>query len=160
MSISDMEKEINEFAEKNQKAGYDRGYKQGYKDCEAEIEMTDKSYLDGLNKTWGCIRTFASMNYEERKEIFLSADWTDFVSLSVSEAISKINEYRKIRDAISVGDEVCFPDGSKSVAIFSSDNRIALLTPEGERVTVNPQFVKKTGRHFKQIDEVLRELKE
>ena len=152
---------------------YDRGYKQGYKDGYEEghhygeidgvmnVQIDEVSYQRGLNDAWECARKIWSMSAYERAEIF--HDKNCMLEHTASEAIQMIKEYEekgKTDDEIKVGDEVDH-DGLKCVVVKVWQDCICTISQVGTTPSYTDKSVlKKTGRHFDQIEKLFKQLQE
>lgn len=150
---------------------YDRGYKQGAKDAEGEARKKaywEQGYNEGMKDAWELVRKLRHPSYgntysdNEKKDIFgyVSAD-SILTNLSASEAIQKVKEYEEKQkqddDEIKVGDEVIFPNGKKGIVWLIYGNECHTI---GDYNRVRPkEYLKRTGRHFDQIAEVLEQMK-
>lgn len=124
-------------------------------------EENKKTYEDGLNEAWELARdiiladntTFTRL----RKNVFGDDALFDIIrKYSASEVIKKIREYEEIK----VGDEVKWQNGL-GVIIEYDGYSTTVMKPNGTATIVyNETVLKKTGRHFPQIEEVLKKLKE
>lgn len=119
-----------------------------------------KTYEDGLNDAWEVVRR---LEYEltpaERVEIFGYYSPYDIIdALTPQEVIEKLEKH----DRIEVGDEVIDDAGDKGIVTRVSPDREYLTVILGDGIAIrweNKEF-KKTGRHFPQIAEVLRQMQE
>ena len=161
--------------------GYTQGYTDGFEDGKKSVEnlsekITDKdiddAYDRGLNDAWEAAGKifkgidgggfFASELIEIFGEIPLS---TILERNTPQEAIAKIKEYegKKKQDAeINVGDEVIDEFGIKAVVVrvvhYSEEDGI--LTWDGVQMAIaSANELKKTGRTFPEIVEILKELR-
>lgn len=171
------------LAQKHQ-AIFDAGYEQGYNEGTASHDGERGSiyyggygdgYKDGLNDAWKCAKKIICdvsrggySTYVLREEIFDTARISDiFLNFSVSEAIAKINEYeekqKQADNGIKVGDEVVdgevFNSG-KGIVTFASPVILYVLWYDGSTGRRKLTDVKKTGRTFPKIADVLEQLKE
>lgn len=168
--------------EQKHQAIFDAGYKQGYNDGTASHDGERGSiyyggygdgHKDGLNEAWEYVKKIACNvslgGYSTciLRETFDTASIGDiFLNFSASEAIAKINEYeekQKLADEIKVGDEVVdgevFNSG-KGIVTFVSPLLLYVLWDDGSTGRRKLTDVKKTGRHFDLVAEVLKKLKE
>ena len=147
---------------------YDEAYAQGFEDgskdkaayCELNFNHgVNKGYEDGLNAAWECIRKIWSMSAYERAEIF--HDKNCVLEHTASQAIQMIKEYEekgKTDDEIKVGDEVDH-DGLKSVVVKVWQDCVCTISQVGTTLSYTDKSVlKKTGRHFDEIEELLKQL--
>lgn len=126
-----------------------------------------KTYEDGLNEAWELARKIVCLppdggeTVEWLEDTFGTAR-TDLVlrNYSASEAIDAIENYEKIK----VGDEVVNKYGWKKVATKTHENgAITLMDSDGnftDYYKMELNDYEKTGRHFPQIEEVLKQMKE
>lgn len=128
-----------------------------------------KTYEDGLNEAWELARKIVCMpsdggESEEWLENTFGTERTDFIlkDYSASEAIDAIENYEKLK----VGDEVIDKYGWKRVITKTHNSgEITIMGCNGEfyecceKAWRMSEF-KKTGRHFSQIEEILKQLKE
>lgn len=155
------------------KAQIRKAYNKGYEDRKAEesesaraIVNTEqqKSYEDGLNDAWECVKKIYSMNNDDKEKLFDYRNTFNIVEqYTVSEVLAKIKAYEDKQDAeIKVGDEIVYSDGLKGIVVGIS-NTVGQISVLNNKYDV-PQLLvksraKKTGRTFLQIAEVLAELR-
>ncbi len=126
-----------------------------------------KTYEDGLNEAWELARKIVCLPVDgggtvEWLENTFGSSREDLVfrNYSASEAIDAAETYGKIK----VGDEVVDKYGWKKVVTKTHENgAITLMDSDGNfadyyKMEVNNY--KKTGRHFSQIEEVLKQLED
>lgn len=130
-----------------------------------------KTYEDGLNEAWEAARKIACLSsddgytMEDLIKIFgLDCVSTIFKKQSANEAVTKIKEYE---NRIEVGDEVyCLDINYPRVVtcIFevreTGDIKAVSFASSGKVCVDYVSDLKKTGRHFTQIEEVLKQMKE
>ena len=150
---------------------YQRGYKAGQ-----EIVLTgvsDKCIEKGRNEAWAAAQTIlklcCSIDNEVLNAIFGTTSVLEIVhTCPPSEAISKIKAYEEKKkqesDKIKIGDEVAFPGGTKLIVIgLSGDGKTfdgLYAGGEGVDKALDKNQVTKTGRHFSELTELLKKLKE
>lgn len=163
---------------------YDKGYKQGFNEGQAHQLASDdvfrescekSAYEKGLNDAWECARKIACDKSQNGyslytlREIFGTASLSDiFLNFSTFEAITCIKEYeekqKQADDEIKVGDEVVDECAIKHIVVTDEPNSggcISLLSNYYQTTQLYPiKKLRKTGRHFDQIAEVLEQLKE
>lgn len=157
---------------------YDKGYKQGVNDGSLDVKMrVDGAYEKGLNDAWECARKImlsdedGGIAHIDIQKIFGGSYYQAMMNYSPSEAIAKIKEYeekqKQVADEIKVGDEVyIIMENYPSVVtcIFSEsglDNPKAVHITKSGKYAVTPlSQLHKTGKHFDQIAEVLKQLNE
>lgn len=124
-----------------------------------------KTYEDGLNDAWEAARKIACLpsddGYSASKliKIFgVSCESTILRQKSAAEAIDAIETYERF----NVGDEVTDWNGEKGVItrISSDCEYIVVVLESGIAIRWKRAEFKKTGRHFSQIEEVLKQMKE
>lgn len=136
---------------------------------QADVE---ESYQRGLDDAWECARKIA-LNVEnngEMRDVFNVAICYDiFIKYSAQEAIEKIDEYEKQKNAIKIGDELeqitnsGNPTGVSCIVTNIGDDKFNGITEDGKAVTCSSQIYRwwrKTGRTFPQIEEVLKAMQE
>jgi hypothetical protein len=126
-----------------------------------------KTYEDGLNEAWELARKIGGIDNGytsgELSDIFgtCSAEYI-FDNLTISKTMDAIENSERIK----VGDEVVNKYGWKRVVTNTHINgEVTLMDSNGDfyaycRAEVNALDLKKTGRHFSQIEEVLQQIKE
>lgn len=134
-----------------------------------------KTYEDGLNDAWSAARKVfvpvdkGGLSVAEIKQTFnkARAPYHIFDNYSASEAIAKIKEYEENQkqsdDEIKVGDEIySLNKNYKSVvtAIFDTCRGVTAVyfTQNGKLAGDLLENLHKTGRHFPQIEEVLKQM--
>jgi len=146
--------------------------------CNRILELNDGKYGDGhkagLNDAWECAKkitcnvSLGGYSTYALREIFDTARIGDiFLNFSPSDAIAKIKEYeekqKRADNEIKVGDEVVdgevFNSG-KGIVTFVSPLTLYVLWYDGSTGRRKLEDIKKTGRHFDKITEVLEQLKE
>lgn len=142
---------------------YERGYKAG-KESEA-IAIQDGIYQRGLDDAWEAAKKIHVMFYKDIEKIFgKPSEHYVYSELSASEAIAKIKafeERKKAEEEIKVGDEVILNDGNRVCVIDIDNPDIWFFLYTGTIANVDKKYVKeKTGRHFSQIADVLKQLQE
>lgn len=165
------------------RTAFDKGYKQGYETgvatqgfvdgyTEEEVERREKeAYQKGLEKAWETAKYIVSLtgNDVKRREIIGDcAAWYAFTHYTASEVIANIEAYeqKQKQGEIKVGDEVylideCHPRVVTCITKINGENPTAVqFTESGRWVADDVTELHKTGRHFDQIEEVLKALKE
>lgn len=154
------------------KQAFDKGYKQGYTDGKDEAYKnpvpTQDAYQRGLDDAWEAARIIYGMNKDTRLVTTAFVHYeTVFDNYSASEAIAKIKEYeeKQTDDEIRVGDEVYIKtDGCKGIVWGIEDvdfeNFGEYLVFGGTSTMYHGEHLEKTGRHFDQIEEVLKQMQE
>ena len=124
-----------------------------------------KTYEDGLNEAWELARKIVCRETDGGKTIKWVEDTfgsvrTDIVlrNYSASEAIKQAEEH----DDIKVGDEVVDINvwGIKGVVTETTERLISIVEEKGNVSRWKKENFEKTGRHFSEIEEVLKKMKE
>lgn len=127
-----------------------------------------KTYEDGLKEAWEAARTIVDCKVPfdfwelSSGQSMLGA----FRLYSAKGAIEKIREYeeeqQKKAAEIKIGDEVADNDGWKGVVTWiSPDGEYLVVTlQDGSALRWKKEHFKKTGRHFPEIEEVLKQMQE
>lgn len=151
---------------------YQRGFKAGENSRIDECaKALDEAVIAGRNEAWEAAEKVWSCAHSERRKIFGVDTYSDgavdiFKDFSASEAIEKIKAYEEKKqeeDEIKVGDEViynCGNDKDKATVIDIDVDVLHLLTENGCYISEEFKDVKKTGRHFPEIAEVLKKMQE
>ena len=164
--------EVLEGIKKNQgnviDAAYNKGYSQGFIDGRYSAELIDElkeqEYKRGLHDAWEVTRKIADMDAKTFESIFDSyLCWTNvFSSESASEAIEKIREYEEKQkdEEIKVGDEVMYGSDKGVVTLTANTgNTFTVLGYDGGWIIrTSKENLKKTGRHFSEIEAVLKQM--
>ena len=130
-------------------------------------EESEKTYEDGLNEAWEAARKVVEMGeYDRKNVVFVRLDDGEFPfeKYSASEAITRIKEYE---NRIEVGDEVhTIYDDTPMVAVnifnahVTGEKRVVSVSISGIVSTHYVEELEKTGRHFPQIEEALKQMQE
>ena len=119
-----------------------------------------KTYEDGLNDAWEAARKIGCADgYKcgELEDIFGSASLGYILGyLTASEAIDAIEKHEKFK----VGDEGVNLIGKKSFVVRVSGSVITIVESDGMVSRWEMEDFEKTGRHFPQIAEVLKQMQE
>lgn len=168
-----IKKEANSLIESAYQIGYEAGQKNAW-------EMDVKKYIEqGRKEAWEAARKIAldtddgGISKDELKEIFGSLSFYNLIKyLSASEVISNLREYEKKKnDEIQVGDEVIinenaissFKPNTKAIVIMidgCSRYSYNVMNANGNTHWLEKNEIRKTGRHFPEIVEMLKKLKE
>ena len=155
-----------------------------FSDIKKQInELTKEAFLDGMDLAWELVRKLRHPSYEdtysddEKRDIFGYVSSDSIVThLSASEAVKRVKawEEKQKDEDIKVGDEILIHniqdaetykavvmdiDMDKGLWIFDENACNTVIEPNryiGEEADIE---VRKTGRHFSQITEVLEQLK-
>lgn len=130
----------------------------------------DKGYKDGLEKAWEIAKKIVLEKVRggytgaECVEIFgaYSGD-AILINNTVFRALEKIEAYEKQKaekDKIKDGDEVILDDGTKGVVVYhDTDGLLNVVNAYGGIRSYNATEVVKTGRHFPQMIEMMKEMR-
>lgn len=180
--LTPLDKELEEAYQKGYDAAWvnvgeceDRVAKQAYqKGFEAgQHEATTLEYQQGLDDAWECMKAIAFLNKpRDMRDFFGCSTLGDvLIDYTASEAIEKLKAYeeRQKADEIKVGDEVCFVfAGGETIEPFivfsiKDDNGKkyyeGIQTSDGRWVSGGLKYYK-TGRHFQQVAELFKAMKE
>jgi hypothetical protein len=159
MNKEDIEQQIHEFAELMYKTGYEDGQKD-------KPSVFYEQYKQGLDDAWECARKILfDYTLTDVKEKFGTDTFCGIIEkYSASETIAKIKEYeeKQKRVEIKVGDEVYLLDGnyhSVVTSLFEEGKKAVLITQNGKWSTEFISNLRKTCRHFKEIEYVLKQMK-
>lgn len=165
---TEAESKYREIRDELEKQAHQRGYEEAYDTAYADAEQIYESgkramYQKGLKDAWECARKIASDNAGRNYSIFGQHFTVEILNThSASECIEKIRAYEQDKEEIKVGDEVNAPFGKAIVVnIDSVAEKIWLVYADGHG---GFEYFKdaptKTGRHFPEIAEALRKMKE
>lgn len=156
--------EVYRYLDDLQKQAYDRGYKDGQSSVQIDESV---AYNDGLNDAWECAKRI--YDYQVPYELFGLDDGYGFISplsscetMTAAEAIAKIKEYEesKGKHKINVGDEVLNIFGDRGYVTSVGDVELCVLYPNGSTGHSSKSTYTKTGKHCKEIAELLRKVGE
>lgn len=157
--------------------GYDQGYEDGHEDGINAVNTYDadlkaEAYNKGLEDAWNVTKKIydgecdGGYSYDELDEIFGTRSCHHILeSFTVFEAVEKVKAYEEKQmqyDEFKVGDEVYQLNESYRYVIsaFIDDDRAVLISKHGNWGTGPLNTLKKTGRHFDQMNEILEKLEE
>ena len=157
---------------------YDRGFKAGKEqDISFHDEAVEKAYQRGLDDAWKCADKLNRMTIDEVRSVFASDPFSHtidresiFSCCTPNLAIAKIKNFEEQKKAeeeeIKVGDEVIrfYTDTNdtnyKGVVSKVSEKNLCIVWDDGSVGYFGKNIVKKTGRHFDKIAEVVKQLQE
>lgn len=126
-----------------------------------------KTYEDGLKEAWEAARTIVDCKvpYDFWELSSGQSMLGAFRLYSAKGAIEKIREYeeeQKKAAEIKIGDEVTDNDGWQGVVtrISPDGEYLVIIQKDGAGLHWKKESFKKTGRHFPQIAEVLKQMQE
>lgn len=134
------------------------------KRCERynETETYKKGYAKAMEDIQNAVRVFCVMNNEDRKRYFDGKYTTAAIldTFDLREIVEKLKAYEKEQSKIKVGDEVEIND-SEVIVTYVRGSKMYVLYGDGstEEITVNRTEIRKTGRHFGEIESLLKILK-
>lgn len=119
-----------------------------------------KTYEDGLNEAWEAARKVlceSGCNLVKLEDIFERHTLDGILNTyTASEVIERFKKYERF----NVGDEVKWQNGL-GVIIEYDGYSTTVMKPNGTATIVyNKTVLKKTGRNFPQIEEVLKQIKD
>lgn len=137
----------------------------------AEDYESEADYQRGLDDAWRIIQKVfryvedGGMPLKELEKAFGTGDLGKIVNLSVEEAMSKLRTYeakKKAEEEIKVGDEVETDyNGNVIIAGKPKDGWYVTIAKNFARYSIHEShIIKKTGRHFPQVAELLEAMKE
>lgn len=120
-----------------------------------------KTHEDGLNEAWELVRRLKNeLTPSERTELFGYYSPDDVIDIyTPQEVIKRLEKY----DEIKVGDEVEYistSDRGVVEHISKFTQTISVMWDNGSIGEASIKKFKKTGRHFPQIEEVLKLMQE
>ena len=158
------------------KTAFNKGYKQGYEAGVASQGFTDgyteeeagkrekDAYQKGMDEAWEVTRKIYSDDFDLEKVFDEIMYARVFKKFTASEALAKIKEYEQNQDEIKVGDEIIAINGISKPYVVTEvmENHVYGFDDTGvlRGLSHCDTKFKKTGRHFDQIEEVLKALKE
>lgn len=162
------EGDVKQDVETIRKEAYDAAYA----DAEEIYEKGNRvMYQKGLKDAWEAVNKILELNTNARIKIFSCASFRNTIAMfSASEAIEKIRQYEQeqeeelgIKGYFKNGEEVIDANDTKAVILrVSEDNYCQVYTEKGciENWHIHTYKFHKTGRHFPEIAEVLKKMKE
>lgn len=134
---------------------------------EESEDARNKTYEDGLNEAWEAARIVVDCKvpFDFWELPSGQSMLTVFKRYTVKGAIEKIREYeeeQKKAAEIKIGDKVTDDDGWEGVVTWISPDGeyLLIIQKDGTALHWKKESFKKTGRHFSQIEEVLKRLQE
>lgn len=158
---------------------YQRGLKAGVESCIDSLTADSEKYIEqGRNEAWEALKRICCygkdcLSGSELEEIFGTSSDSDIILHdTASEAIQKIREYEEKKkqedEEIRVGDEMIYENGwldGKLIGIVTyipkTKDYFNILWSDGSTgIEKNKSDFKKTGRHFQEIADVLKKMRE
>lgn len=170
--------------EQVRKEAYEDGYENGFVAGHLKAEKSGQSFYEdgykrGLADAWEAARKIGSNSMCSLKEMGFdfsqcavpdyNPSWFVVKNYSASEAIEKIRQYEQDKEEIKVGDEVVGTyTGEEETEPFVIIRKIPEIKPtyyfgiysKSGEFCQGGLKLKKTGRHFPEIAEVLQKMKE
>jgi hypothetical protein len=155
----------------------DEAYQKGLNDsAKVQESATDAAYQCGLNAAWQTAKYLFSEMTDTEINLVFPQEWNNggfkaLMALHPQDAIDRIKAYEEQKKAaeIKVGDEVCFVfAGGETIEPFivfsiKDDNGKkyyeGIQTSDGRWVSGGLKYYK-TGRHFSQVEKLLKAMKE
>lgn len=172
---------LADVCKRARKEGYEEGLKRGEdieqaNAAETKKEVAKQNYERGLNDAWEYARkivlgkTDGGIGINAVIAIFgNTSTYEIFMDFTVPEVISKIKDYYKsleksqIEDEIKIGDEVEIPQmESKGIVVATANKETILVLSKymDGLLRTEKHKVKKTGRYFPQINEIIKNMYE
>ena len=123
-------------------------------------ELNRKAIED---EVWEFAATCTKMSGADSVDAFGDYSIGSFTKYSYQEAKSKYKEWKRRKDEIYVGDEVEFYNGEKLLVTNTdlSDDYVQGISKEGECYEIIEKAdIRKTGRSFPEVIELLEKMKE
>lgn len=132
---------------------------------EESEDIKNKTYEDGLKEAWEYAGKIISADKcdEEMNEAFGDDFYYEgamkvLTKYSIEEVVEKLKEY----EIIKIGDEVVDKNkwGRKGVVTEITERYVSIVEDNGSVSKWIKNGFEKTGRHFSEIEEVLKQMKE
>lgn len=136
---------------------YNDGYAKGLKDGQHKSDTEE--YHVGMKDAWDIVRKIFDMNDYQRYAIFGSENSRYIMmNLPIGEVVEKLKTYEEIK----TGDEVIYNNTIICVVLApETDNRYAsIIDGCGKHYFADHRELKKTGKHYDHIEQLLAEMKE
>ena len=148
---------------------YNKGFKDGMEEAKTQAELdvahdienvAKSNYQKGLSDAWECIKKIQDMPEDVRVEIFDNRSVYHIIRKHTGyEIMEMIKAYEDDKSQIQVGDEVLYHDSTKAIVLDKSLNDVWSVITENECVEEwHVDKFKKTGKHYDQIVDVLKEM--
>ena len=113
------------------------------------------------DEVWGLIKDVNYLGYDDFVACFNGMTEEQVFELSYQEAKKKYEAWRKQKDGICVGDEVVYHGNKYVVGYVGADEVYHIVDRNWIRVVVQGDYqIFKTGRHFDEVEELLKKMKE
>lgn len=127
-----------------------------------DIENVAKmNYNEGAKDAWEFARAINYMGYDDFVSCFNGKTEEVVYELSYSEVKAKYEEWKKQKEEIHVGDEVIYNSRTRAVVLMpeTEERYGTILTSDFATVAVSHDDLKKTGRHFDEVVELLKKIR-
>lgn len=145
--------------EQVEKKAYDEGYMAAYVKSHME---TRGSYQQGLNDAWEAAKKIWDIDMGSLSQLFGKPMRMDiYVSFTAAEVIEKLKAYEQEKE-FKAGDEFENESGKKFVVLKMNEKEIdRYMDDDGNTYHMNVKYkvMRKTGRHFPEIDAVLEKMR-
>ena len=137
---------INEHFGELQDEAYKRGINDGSLDVKQRVEG---AYQRGLGDAWQLAEDVIYNRGNVLDILNCATVGAAFDKYSARQALGMLEEYEsKQKDRIEVGDEVIAPCGKAVVTLIETDDLVHYLYSGGDYGCIEPQKLKKTGKHY------------
>lgn len=132
---------------------------------EEKEDAKNKTYEDGLKEAWEYARKIISadkcdeeMNKAFGDDFYYEGAMRVLTKYSVAEVVENLKKH----EIIKIGDEVIDKNGwgIKGVVTKISERSISIVENEGSVNRLMKEDFNKTGRHYPQIEEMLKQIQE
>lgn len=125
------------------------------------LEAYEKGKADTEDEVWEFVRIITDMTECERKECFGGSTCDLDEYMTYQEAKAKYESWKKEKNEIRVGDEVKHRGLNYVVGYVGADKVYHLIDKNWLRTVVQGGYqLIKTGRHFNEVEELLKKMRE
>lgn len=133
--------------------------------CEVFLEAkpyTEPNCKAIETEVWDFARAVNDMRYDDFVSCFGGKTEEMVYELSYSEVKAAYEAWKKSKDEIHVGDEVIYNSRTRAVVLEpETEKRYGeIFTSEGFTIIVSHDDLEKTGRHFDEVEELLKKMKD
>ena len=125
-------------------------------------EAYKKGYAKAMEDIREAVRMLLAMDYNDKDLYFGGSHITAEIlsEFDVREIVERLEAYKKEQPEIRVGDEVEIND-SNVIVTYVRGSKMYVLYGDGstEEVTVSHTEIRKTGRHFDEVEKLIEVLK-
>ena len=120
------------------------------------------NYNEGAKDAWEFARAINYLEYDDFVSCFGGKTEEAVYELSYSEVKAEYEAWKKQKDEIRVGDEVIYNSRTRAVVLEPETEKKygEIFTSEGSTIVVSHDDLEKTGRHFDEVEELLKKMKE